>query len=117
MENTLAFIHGIFYSLTGIWPLVSRRSFERVTGPKTDWWLVQTVGVLVLMAGVVLILAGVRSAVTLELFFLAIGFAGAFAAIDTFHWSAGRISAVYLLDAVFEVILGTLWTICLLAKY
>ncbi len=31
---------------TGLWPLVHRRSFEAVTGRKTYWWLVNTVGSL-----------------------------------------------------------------------
>jgi len=35
------------YSLaTGVWPLVTVRTFERVSGPKIDNGLVKTVGVL-----------------------------------------------------------------------
>jgi hypothetical protein len=33
----------MFYVITGLWPLVSLGSFERVTGPKTDDWLVHIV--------------------------------------------------------------------------
>lgn len=44
----------VFYVLTGIWPSLSMSTFEAVTGPKTDDWLVQTVGVLILVIGVVL---------------------------------------------------------------
>lgn len=40
-ERRLAAVHGGYFLLTGIWPLVHRRSFERVTGPKSDYWLVQ----------------------------------------------------------------------------
>ena len=36
---------------TGMLPLVSRRSFEAATGPKREWWLVQTVGALVTIVG------------------------------------------------------------------
>jgi hypothetical protein len=36
---------GIFYLLTGIWPLVSTNTFQKVTGPKQDLWLVRTAGV------------------------------------------------------------------------
>ncbi|MFH5804425.1 hypothetical protein ACG2DA_10255, partial [Alienimonas sp. DA493] len=42
---------GLYYVATGVWPLVHIRSFEFVTGPKTDDWLVQTVGALVLAIG------------------------------------------------------------------
>ena len=37
-------IQAAYYTLTGIWPIVHRRSFEAVTGRKTDYWLVQMVG-------------------------------------------------------------------------
>jgi hypothetical protein len=43
----LAARQGVYYLLTGVWPLPSIGSFQRVTGPKTDLWLVRTVGVLV----------------------------------------------------------------------
>jgi len=48
---------GLFYVITGVWPLLHRRSFEAVTGPKQDWWLVKTVGVLVSTIGASLLLA------------------------------------------------------------
>src|SRR3954453_8582479 len=38
-------LQGGYYVLTGVAPFVSRRAFERVTGPKAEWWLVQTVAV------------------------------------------------------------------------
>lgn len=34
--TTLTVLQGAYYLATGVWPLVSRRSFERVTGPRTD---------------------------------------------------------------------------------
>src|SRR4051794_34537304 len=36
----------VYYVVTGLAPFVSRRAFEAVTGPKREWWLVQTVGAL-----------------------------------------------------------------------
>jgi hypothetical protein len=35
---------GAFYLSSGVWPLISMRTFERITGPKTDKWLVKTGG-------------------------------------------------------------------------
>ena len=35
---------GGYYVATGVAPFISRRLFEAITGPKSDWWLVQTVG-------------------------------------------------------------------------
>ena len=49
-----------FYVSTGVWPLLHRRSFERVTGPKTDFWLAQTVGLIVAAIGIGLAQAASR---------------------------------------------------------
>lgn len=46
-------IQGFFYLITGIWPLISIRTFEWVTGPKLDQWLLMTVGLLVASSGMV----------------------------------------------------------------
>jgi hypothetical protein len=35
-------VQGIYYLLTGLWPLVSIGTFQMVTGEKTDVWLVHT---------------------------------------------------------------------------
>jgi hypothetical protein len=94
---------------TGVWPLLHRRSFETVTGPKVDWWLVQTVGVLVSVVGATLLAAGMRRRVAPELRALGIGCALGLAAIDVVHVSRGRIARVYLLDAAAEAALATSW--------
>ena len=52
-------VRGGYYVATGVVPFVSRRAFEAATGPKREWWLVQTVGALVTVIGCVL-LSGAR---------------------------------------------------------
>ena len=49
-------LQGVYFLLTGVWPLVSMRTFEAVTGPKVDRWLVKTVGLLVAVIGASLVL-------------------------------------------------------------
>lgn len=49
--------HGAFMLATGMWPLLSIKSFQAVTGPKEDLWLVKTVGCLLTVAGLHSILA------------------------------------------------------------
>lgn len=96
----------LYYAVTGAWPLVSMRSFEAVTGPKTDRWLVKTVGALI-VANAIAVAAGARrrdpSAETVA---LAIGDALAFTAIDVTYVLRGRIRPVYLGDAVVELALA-----------
>jgi hypothetical protein len=53
----VCWVQGMYFLLTGVLPLISIRTFEAITGPKTDKWLVQTVGVLVTVIGAVLLLA------------------------------------------------------------
>ena len=85
------------------------RSFERVTGPKTDTWLVRTVGVLVAVIGGALVTAAVRRTITAEIAGLAVGAASGLAAVDTIFSVKGRISPIYLADATVEAALIAAW--------
>jgi hypothetical protein len=102
-ERMVLTAQGGYYVLTGLAPFASRRAFERVTGPKREWWLVQTVGVLVTAIGGVL-LWGVRSdRVTPELRGLAAGCAAGLTGIDVVYVAKRRIAPTYLLDAAAQV--------------
>jgi hypothetical protein len=109
--STLALGQGCYYLATGVWALVSIRTFEAATGPKVDRWLVKTVGVLVSVIGAVLMLAGWRRRVEPEPALLAAGSAAGLAAIDTVYATKGRISKIYLLDAAVEVALVAAWAL------
>jgi hypothetical protein len=97
-SDRLQRLQGAYYLATGVWPLLSRRSFEAVTGPKHDFWLAKTVGAITTAVGASLIV-GARPEPSAETRVLAIGTASAFAAIDVVYGLKRRISAVYLLDA------------------
>src|SRR4051812_3941777 len=85
MLTYLSYAQGAYYLITGVWPLVSIGTFQRVTGPKTDLWLVKTVGVLVAVIGGVLILAGSRGPISPEVRLLAVGSALGLTAIDVWY--------------------------------
>jgi ABC-type branched-subunit amino acid transport system permease subunit len=94
---------GAYYALTGFWPIVHLPSFEAVTGPKVDDWLVHTVGLLAGAIGITLGIAALRGeARTLTAVSLAVGSALAFAGIDLYYGVGGRIPPIYLADAVVE---------------
>ena len=101
--------HAAYFLVTGIWPLLHIRSFEWITGPKTDRWLVKTVGVLVTAIGAVLVTARVRKRVTPEVGELAVGSGLGLAGVELWYVARGRIRPVYLLDAVLEVIFVAGW--------
>jgi hypothetical protein len=94
---------GVYYVVTGVSPFVSRRLFEAVTGPKRDWWLVKTTGILVTTIGCGTISAVLRGRETPEVAAMAAGCAAGLAAIDTVYALRGRISPVYLADAALEL--------------
>jgi len=106
----LARLQAIFYIATGVWPFISMRTFEGVTGPKVDRWLVKTVGALVAVIGCALGLASRRRQLAPEVVLVAAGSAAALAAIDTIYVAKRRISPVYLLDALAELALVSGWT-------
>jgi hypothetical protein len=105
----LARVQAVFYIATGIWPIVSIRSFEAVTGPKVDRWLVKTVGALVAIIGSALALSSRRRAFPPEVVFVATASAGALATIDSVYVAKRRISPIYLLDALAEIALVAGW--------
>jgi hypothetical protein len=105
---------GAFFVVAGLWPIVHLRSFEAVTGPKLEGWLVKTVGALIAVAGAALAVAGRRPAGGLETAVLGAGSAAALAAIDV--WYAGRrrrIHPIYLADAAVELGLVSAWAAAL----
>ncbi len=111
LPATVALAQGAYYLVTGIWPLLSIGSFQWVTGPKYDRWLVKTVGVLIAVIGGVTALAGRQGRVTPEIALLATGSAAGMTAIDVVYVHRGRIRAIYLLDAAAEVGLIGLWVL------
>jgi hypothetical protein len=113
---TLALAHGVFNLAGGLWPLVSMRSFEAVSGPKIDRWLVRTVAGLTAGIGLAQIRAARRAALAgngeLDLGTardLGIATALTFATIDLVYGGSGRISRTYLLDVPVELAWLAAW--------
>lgn len=107
--DAVGIAQGLFYAATGAWSIVDDRSFQAVTGPKTDVWLVKTVGALVAAVGGALAYAGARGRTTPELALVGAGCAAALAAVDATYVARRRISRVYLLDAAAELALVAAW--------
>lgn len=110
-ERRLAIIQGSYYTATGLWPILHMRSFEEVTGPKADDWLVKTVGALITVVGGTLLASGLGDGPSSDLKRIAAGSAAALAVVDVVYVAQGRISRIYLLDAAAELALVTGWGI------
>jgi len=111
LSRIVALGQAVFYILTGIWPLISINTFQKVTGPKTDLWLVKTAGVLITAIGLALGIAGLRRQQPPETALLGVASAAGLTAIDVVYVRRGRISRVYLLDAAAEVGIVIAWAI------
>jgi hypothetical protein len=97
--NRVLLAQGGYYVATGVGPFVSRQAFEAVTGPKAEWWLVQTVGGLVTTIGAGLLSSALRRRVSPEVLGVAVGSAITLAGIDIVYVAKGRIAPTYLVDA------------------
>jgi hypothetical protein len=96
---------GAYYTATGVLPFASRRAFEALTGPKLEWWLVETVGAIVTVVGVGVAGAALRDRVTPEILAIAAGTAASLGAIDVVYASRGRIAPTYYADAAVQAAL------------
>jgi hypothetical protein len=108
-SRIVALIQALYYLPTGIWPLIHIRSFERLTGPKVDRWLVKTVSILIAVIGAAIGSAALRRRITPEIELLAAGSAAGLAAIDVIYVARRRIAPIYLLDALGEALLIGGW--------
>jgi hypothetical protein len=103
-------MQGIYYLLTGIWPVIDIASFMLVTGPKTDIWLVKMVGLLTVAIAITLITTYKKGGDILRI--LAVCAACSYLFIDVYYYFNGTISIVYVGDAVAEglIIIGVVLT-------
>jgi energy-converting hydrogenase Eha subunit E len=109
--HAIPLAQGIYYAVTGLWPVVHLRSFEAVSGPKVDKWLVRTIGGLIAAVGVSLIAGSFERRSSRALRVLGVGSAAALGLADIVYAARGRISKVYLGDAVIQGGLVASWVV------
>ena len=109
MDHLVALAQGLYFFVSGIWPIFSMNTFLKVTGPKTDLWLVKTVGMILAVIGVVLIFARIHAEVNTAISILALGSALSLAIVEFVYVTKRVISPIYLGDAVIELILVVWW--------
>jgi hypothetical protein len=118
-------VQGTYYLLTGVWPLASIRTFQMVTGPKTDHlptgreadhWLVMTAGVLITAIGAAILTAAWQRRASTEIVVLALGAAVGLIAIDVIYVARQVIAPIYLLDAAIQIVLVGCWMFACVAE-
>jgi hypothetical protein len=98
-----AYAHAIYIFITALWPLVHIESFIAVTGPKTDIWLVKTVGSLLIPISLTMVIHLKTNSGTGPLIVLGVTTAIAFICIDLYYALNNTISDIYLADAAIEL--------------
>lgn len=115
MDSLVALVQGIYFFVTGVWPIFSIRTFQMVTGPKTDLWLVKTVGIILAVIGAVLVFAQVNAEINSSIILLAIGSALSLAIVEFVYVAKKVISPIYLGDAVIELVLIAWWVLSIVS--
>ncbi|MBW3581579.1 MAG: hypothetical protein KY455_00625 [Euryarchaeota archaeon] len=105
-----AALQGTFWTVTGVWPILHLGSFEAVTGPKTDDWLVRVTGLLIAVVGVVLLWAALRPPIGRDTVRLGLISAAALGLADVVIVATGAVGPVYLLDVPVEAFFVGLWS-------
>jgi hypothetical protein len=108
-RRRMSLLQGLYFTVTGLWPLLHMESFLAVTGPKTDLWLVRTVSLLITSIGTTLLVAAKEKQPTASITVLGIGSAASLAWVDAYYSLTGVIWPVYLLDAFPEIAIIVGW--------
>jgi hypothetical protein len=109
--RSVAVAQGITYVATGLWPVVHLRSFEAVTGPKLEGWLVKTVGLLVTAIGATLLVGTREPGAERTMRVLGGTSAAALAGVDVYYAGKRRIKPVYFADAALELAFVVGWLV------
>ena len=103
-------IQGIYFFITLAWPVIDIESFMKVTGLKTDIWLVKTVSVLLLPYSIICFWAGLNFQriskliiATMVLTCLGLAF------VEFYYYFNGTIKWVYATDGVLQILFSIWW--------
>jgi hypothetical protein len=110
----------LYYFVTGVWPLISVESFQRVTGPKSDHliadapteadhWMLNTISGLIIVISLVSLTAAWRRRPSIEIGLLGALSAATLATIDVVYVGRGTIRPIYLGDAAVEAAIIAAW--------
>ncbi|MEC3881667.1 hypothetical protein [Parapedobacter sp. 10938] len=112
--GTAFLIQGIYFVVTGMWPLLNIASFITATGPKQDTWLVEMVGLLSASIGLTYIVTSLRKRPLPILLGYAVSLS--FLIMDIMYVTSGEIDQIYLLDAAIQAAFILAATVILLRR-
>lgn len=107
--RNMSLVQGLYFFVTGLWPILDITTFMEVTGPKNDIWLVKMVGALTVAISLLLLVIAKRRHITIESLILILGSSVSYLTIDLYYSLNKVISYIYLGDAVIQVIILFTW--------
>jgi hypothetical protein len=107
--NYFVWCQALYIFVTAVWPIAHIQSFMMVTGPKTDIWLVKTVGALLIPVSLTMVAQLTMNREKIPLMILGGSTALAFICIDLYYSLNDTISDIYLADAAIEFIFIIGW--------
>jgi len=111
MLGRVALAHVAYWTFGALWPLADIKSFEKITGHKREDWLVRTVALM--MLSVVVSLETMRRTRRDDLVMRVLGAtsSAALGGVALVAPLVGRISPVYLMDALVDMGLLCGWIV------
>lgn len=107
--HILLWTQGLYTLLTAAWAIIDIDSFMKLTGPKTDIWLVKTVAAVLVSIGLFFLTCiFVRSSVV-PMAVLAITSSLGLICIDFYYSSKKIISSIYQADGILQIIFVICW--------
>jgi hypothetical protein len=121
----LCWVQGLYFFATGVWPILSVRTFQLVTGKKSDHliaeppteadhWMLFTISGLIIAISIVIVAAAWRRRASADTALLGVVSAIALTIIDVVYVARGTIRPIYLADAAVEVVIIATWAAVLL---
>lgn len=98
-------VQAAYYLITGLWPLAHLKSFEALTGPKPDRFVVESTGLLFVATGATLATAAVNPAPGRPVRVLSVLTPIVSTFVTLRH--RPRVRAIYMVDAVAQCALAT----------
>lgn len=107
--KAIVWIQSLYILATAVWPIVHIASFMEVTGPKTDIWLVTTVGALLIPVAACLLSYLAFDIPRIPALILGGLTCIAFIAIDFYYAFTDVIADIYLVDGILQIAFLIVW--------
>lgn len=105
----LIVVHGAYLLIGGLWPLVHMPSFEAVTGPKAEHWLVRSVAGMLVVIAVVLLVQLRKHRVEASAVVVAMGASLTLGVVGIITAAQGVIDPIYICDGTLHLLFVALW--------